>query len=277
MEGNRVDLTIKSELAFEIIVRFLKEETEKFGFRKVILGLSGGVDSALVAFLSKEALGKENVFAYYLPYKSSDPQSKEDAVLVADMLGVSLKEIDITPMIDPYFQVEKEANQVRRGNMMARERMAILFDQAMAHSAMVVGASNKTELLLGYSTWYGDMACSLMPIGDLYKTQVWQMASDLGIPQRIVKKVPTADLWPGQTDEGELGFSYRQADQVLFLLVDERKTPEEVEGEGFPRYLIERIMERVRKYQFKRRMPPICKLSSRTIGWDFNYLRDWGK
>ncbi len=277
MEGNRVDLTIQSELTSEIIVRFLREETEKFGFQKVVLGLSGGVDSALVAFLSKEALGKENVFSYYLPYKSSDPQSREDASLVANILGIPLKEIDITPMIDPYFQVEKEANQVRRGNLMARERMAILFDQAMAHSAMVVGASNKTELLLGYSTWYGDMACSLMPIGDLYKTQVWQMARDLGLPLKIIEKAPTADLWPGQTDEGELGFSYRQADQILFLLVDERKTPEEVEKEGFPRELIEKIIERVRKYQFKRRMPPICKLSSRTIGWDFNYLRDWGR
>ncbi|MCR4428676.1 MAG: NAD+ synthase [Caldiserica bacterium] len=277
MEGNRIDLTINSGLARDVIVGFLREETEKFGFRRLVLGLSGGVDSALVALLAREAMGKDNLFLFYLPYKSSDPKSREDAFLVADFLGLPLKEIDITPMIDAYFQVEKDADQVRRGNKMARERMAILFDQAMALSAMVVGASNKTELLLGYSTWYGDMACSLMPIGDLYKTQVWQMAKDFGLPSRIVEKVPSADLWPGQTDEGELGFKYLQADQILFLLVDERKAPEEVEAAGFSRELIERIIERVRRYQFKRKMPPICKLSSRTIGWDFNYLRDWGK
>ncbi|MGB9834494.1 MAG: NAD+ synthase [bacterium] len=272
-----VDLTLNTKLAVDVIVRFLREETGKFGFNKLVLGLSGGVDSSLVAYLSVEALGKENVFPYFLPYKSTDPQSEIDALFMAETLGLSLRKIDITPMIDAYFELEPEADKVRRGNKMARERMAILFDQAMAHSAMVVGSSNKTELLLGYSTWYGDMACSLMPIGDLYKTQIWQMAKDLGLPPQIVKKVPTADLWPGQTDEGELGFQYLLADQILYLLVDERLSPVEVEKKGFSGDLIERIVKRVERYQFKRRMPPICKLSPRTIGWDFNYLRDWGK
>ncbi|MCR4433765.1 MAG: NAD+ synthase [Caldiserica bacterium] len=277
MKEKVVDLTLNTKLAVDVIVRFLREETGKFGFNKLVLGLSGGVDSSLVAYLSVEALGKENVFPYFLPYKSTDPQSEIDALFMAETLGLSLRKIDITPMIDAYFELEPEADKVRRGNKMARERMAILFDQAMAHSAMVVGSSNKTELLLGYSTWYGDMACSLMPIGDLYKTQIWQMAKDLGLPPQIVKKVPTADLWPGQTDEGELGFQYLLADQILYLLVDERLSPVEVEKKGFSGDLIERIVKRVERYQFKRRMPPICKLSPRTIGWDFNYLRDWGK
>lgn len=277
MKEKVVDLTLNTKLAVDVIVRFLREETGKFGFNKLVLGLSGGVDSSLVAYLSIEALGKENVFPYFLPYKSTDPQSEIDALFMAETLGLSLRKIDITPMIDAYFELEPEADKVRRGNKMARERMAILFDQAMAHSAMVVGSSNKTELLLGYSTWYGDMACSLMPIGDLYKTQIWQMAKDLGFPPQIVKKVPTADLWPGQTDEGELGFQYLLADQILYLLVDERLSPAEVEKKGFSGDLIERIVKRVERYQFKRRMPPICKLSPRTIGWDFNYLRDWGK
>jgi len=277
MKEKVVDLTLNTKLAVDVIVRFLREETGKFGFNKLVLGLSGGVDSSLVVYLSVEALGKENVFPYFLPYKSTDPQSEVDALFMAETLGLSLRKIDITPMIDAYFELEPEADKVRRGNKMARERMAILFDQAMAHSAMVVGSSNKTELLLGYSTWYGDMACSLMPIGDLYKTQIWQMAKDLGLPPQIVKKVPTADLWPGQTDEGELGFQYLLADQILYLLVDERLSPAEVEKKGFSGDLIERIVKRMERYQFKRRMPPICKLSPRTIGWDFNYLRDWGK
>lgn len=277
MREKIVDLALNTNLAVDVILHFLKEETEKFGFHKLVLGLSGGVDSSLVAYLSVEALGKENVIPYFLPFKSTDPQSQIDAQLMAENLGLSLRIIDITPMVDAYFELEPEADKIRRGNKMARERMAILFDQAMAHSALVVGSSNKTELLLGYSTWYGDMACSLMPIGDLYKTQVWQIATDLGLPSQIVKKAPTADLWPGQTDEGELGLEYLIADQILYLLVEERLTPQEVSEKGFPRDLIEKIRGRMEKYQFKRRMPPICKLSSRTIGWDFNYLRDWGK
>jgi len=277
MREKVVDLTLNTSLALDVILHFLREETGKFGFSKLVLGLSGGVDSSLVAYLSVEALGKENVFPYFLPYKSTDPQSQIDAQLMAETLGLPLRTIDISPMIDAYFELEPEADKIRRGNKMARERMSILFDQAMAHSAMVVGSSNKTELLLGYSTWYGDMACSLMPIGDLYKTQVWQMATDLGLPSQIIKKTPTADLWPGQTDEGELGFQYLIADQILYLLVEERLSPLEVAQKGFPLDLIESIVERVKKYQFKRRMPPICKLSPRTIGWDFNYLRDWDK
>jgi NAD+ synthase len=277
MREKVVDLTLNTSLALDVILHFLREETGKFGFSKLVLGLSGGVDSSLVAYLSVEALGKENVFPYFLPYKSTDPQSQIDAQLMAETLGLPLRTIDISPMIDAYFELEPEADKIRRGNKMARERMSILFDQAMAHSAMVVGSSNKTELLLGYSTWYGDMACSLMPIGDLYKTQVWQMATDLGLPSQIIKKTPTADLWPGQTDEGELGFQYLIADQILYLLVEERLSPLEVAQKGFPPDLIESIVERVKKYQFKRRMPPICKLSPRTIGWDFNYLRDWDK
>lgn len=277
MSERIVDLSLNTKLATEVIIRFLREETRKVGFRKLVLGLSGGVDSSLVAYLSVEALGKENVLAFFLPYKSTDPQSEKDTIKMTDILGIALRKIDITPMIDAYFEAEPEADKIRRGNKMARERMAILFDQAMANRAMVVGSSNKTELLLGYSTWFGDMAASLMPIGDLYKTQVWQVAEDLHLPQEIVAKTPTADLWPGQTDEGELGFSYDVADQVLYLLVDERLSLEEIEGKGFLPNIVSIISKRVQRYQFKRRMPPICKISGRTIDWDFKYLRDWGR
>lgn len=272
-----VDLRINVKLAQDIICLFLKEETQKFGFQKLVLGLSGGVDSALVAYLAQQALGKENVLAYFLLYRTSDPQSEIDARSVASLFGLSLHQMDISPMIDAYFQAIPEADKIRRGNKMARERMAILFDQAKAEGALVVGASNKSELLLGYSTWYGDMAASLLPFGDLYKTQIWQMAGEVGLPSSIVRKAPTADLWPGQTDEDELGFSYALADQILYLLFDQRMGLEEITGKGFSPELVNRIWQMVQKNQFKRKLPPICKLSPRTIGWDFRYLRDWGR
>ncbi len=276
MRERLVDLSINVKLARDVMVRFLRSETRKVGFRKVVVGLSGGLDSSLVTLLCAEAMGKENVIPLFLPYRTSDPQSERDADLFAQRLSLKLKKIDITPMIDAYFSGD-QADRVRCGNKMARERMGILFDQAMANRALVVGGSNKSELLLGYSTWFGDMAASLLPIADLYKTQVRQMGEELQLPAEILSKAPSADLWEGQKDEEELGFSYDLADQILYLYADERLDEEGIVRAGFAPDIVGKILKRVQRYQFKRRPPLICKLSSRTVDWDFRYLRDWGR
>ncbi|MCX5976154.1 MAG: NAD+ synthase [Coprothermobacterota bacterium] len=275
MNVRAIDLTIQVRLAEDIIIRFLRAETKKAGFRRYVLGLSGGLDSALLAALVVAALGKAAILPYFLPFRSSSPASEKDAERVCQQLGLTLRRIEITAQVEAYFEQVGEADALRRGNKMARERMAILFDQAMAHQALVVGASNKSELLLGYGTWFGDLAASSFPIGDLYKTQVRQMGRDLQLPAEVLEKAPTADLWTDQTDEGELGFTYELADQILFLFVEERLAEAEIVRAGFPPATVGAITNRIRQSQFKRRLPPVCKLSSRTVGWDFRYLRDW--
>lgn len=269
-------LTINAELVRRILVGFLQNEVRKVGFQRVILNLSGGVDSSLVAILAAEALGPDNVMALILPYKSSDPKSRADALQVVDQLKIHHLEIDITPQVDAYFARFPEADQVRRGNKMARERMTIAYDQSYVWRGLVLGTSNKTELLLGYGTIYGDMASAINPIGDLYKSQVWQLADAVGVPTAIVQKAPSADLWAGQSDETELGFQYRLIDRLLYYLVDQRYSIEEVKRLGFDPTFVEQIVRRVRDNQYKRRLPVIAKLSSRTIDRDFRYPRDWG-
>jgi len=211
-----------------------------------------------------------------MPYKTSDPKSKSDALQVVQQLGIQHLEIDISPQIDAYFARFPDADQKRRGNKMARERMSILYDQSWVWRALVIGTSNKTELLLGYGTIYGDMASAINPVGDLYKTQVWQLADAVGVPTSIVQKAPSADLWSGQSDETELGFQYRMIDQLLYYLVDRRYAVEELKQLGFDEAFIADIVRRVRDNQYKRRLPVIAKLSSRTIDRDFRYPRDWG-
>jgi NAD+ synthase len=196
--------------------------------------------------------------------------------LVIDDLGLRSLTIPITDIVEPYFERFPEADNVRRGNVMARARMIVLFDQSAAFNGLVVGTSNKTEILLGYTTLFGDSACALNPIGDLYKTQVRQLARGIGVPQVIVEKPPSADLWPGQTDEGELGFTYEQVDQLLYLIVDERYRIKDCVDAGFDPEFVQEVIERVRRTHFKRIMPPVAKLSNRTVGYDFLYLRDWG-
>ncbi len=272
-----IDLSIHTETVRRILVEFIRTEITRAGFRRAVVGVSGGVDSALVCFLTAEALGPENVLALRMPYKTSSPESLAHAQLVIEKTGVQSRTVDITPMVDAYLErYAQDADRVRRGNVMARMRMIVLYDHSAAFGGLVVGTGNKTEILLGYSTLYGDAAYALNPIGDLYKTQVWQLAAAVGVPEVIVKKAPSADLWVGQTDEDELGFSYRLADQILYRLVDERYTPEEVIAQGFPAEVVWAIVERVRRNHYKRVMPPIAKLSHRTVGYDFLYLRDWG-
>ncbi|MDQ6885385.1 MAG: NAD+ synthase [Candidatus Dormibacteraeota bacterium] len=269
-------LAINGELVRRILVGFIRNEVRKVGFERVVLGLSGGVDSSLVATLASEALGPANVKALIMPYRSSDPKSRSDALGVIAQLGIESLEVDISPEIEAYYERFPDADHKRRGNKMARERMTILYDQSWAWRALVIGTSNKTELLLGYGTIYGDMASAINPIGDLYKTQVWQLADSVGVPTAIVQKVPSADLWEGQSDETELGFAYRLIDQLLYFLVERRYTMEELKAEGFEEAFINDIVRRVRDNQYKRRLPVIAKLSSRTIDREFRYPRDWG-
>lgn len=268
-------LNINTDLARTILVQFLRDAVHKAGFERAILNLSGGIDSALSAYLVAEAIGPENVLALRLPYKTSSPDSLDDAQAVIDALGMRSDTIEITPMVDPLLARFPDMSSVRKGNVMARMRMVVLYDQSVAFNALPIGTSNKTETLLGYSTIYGDNAAAVQPIADLYKVQVRQLSAALNMPAHVIEKPPSADLWAGQTDEDELGFSYELADQLLYLLVDERYTVDEVAAEGFDRVFVERIWRRVRMNHYKRTMPNVAKLSTRSIGHDFLYLRDW--
>ncbi len=276
MEHQQVDLTINTELARQVLTGFIQSEITRAGFSHAVINLSGGLDSSLSCYLAVEALGAENVLALRLPYKTSTPDSAEHAKLVIDSLGVQSLTIPITAMADGLISLYPDMDRVRQGNIMARIRMIVLYDQSQAFHALPVGTGNKTEILLGYTTLYGDSACAINPIGDLYKTQVRQLAKAIGVPQVILDKLPTADLWLGQTDEGELGFTYAEVDQLLYLLVDQRYRPEDCVEAGFSESFVRLVMEKVRRNQFKRLMPPIAKLSNRTVGYDFLYLRDWG-
>lgn len=271
-----IDLTIHSELAQRILCGFIHSEITRVGYQRAVIALSGGVDSALSCYLAAKALGAQNILAIRMPYKTSSTDSLEHAQLVIDTLGVNSLTVPITEMVDALLERFPDASPVRRGNVMARMRMIVLYDQSEAFGGLVVGTGNKTEIMLGYTTLYGDSACAINPLGDLYKTQVRQLSREMGIPAVILDKPPSADLWLGQTDEDELGFTYADVDQLLYLLVDQRYSPEECIQAGFEGKFVRRVVERVRRNQFKRILPPIAKLSNRTVGYDFLYLRDWG-
>ncbi len=270
------DLSINTVLVSQILTQFIHSEITRVGYSKAVVGLSGGVDSALSCFLAVEALGPENVLAVRMPYETSSLDSLEHAQIVIDITSVQSTSIPITPMVEPLMDMIPDDEKIRRGNVMARQRMIVLYDQSMAFEGLVIGTGNKTEILLGYTTLYGDSACAINPIGDLYKTQVRQLARDIGVPDVIVDKPPSADLWEGQTDEGELGFTYEEVDMLLFLLVDRRKSPEECVQAGFDEKFVRGVIERIRKNHYKRVMPPIARISDRTVGYDFLYPRDWG-
>jgi NAD+ synthase len=268
-------LHLHAPLAVAALADFLRDGVETAGASGLTLGLSGGVDSALAAALAVRALGTERVHAFYLPYRTSEPQSAIDAEAVAKKLGLSLRTLEITAQVDAYFEVhEPEADRVRRGNKMARERMTILFDQSKKHGALVLGTSNKSEILLGYTTVFGDNASSLNPIGDLYKSQVWQLARHVALPDSVVSKRPTADLWPGQSSEGDLGFDYATADEILYLLFDQGLSGEEVVDRGYPQAVVDKIMRLEQANRFKRRLMLIARLSSSAINLDREMPRD---
>ncbi len=271
-----VDLTINTDVARQILIGFIRSEVTRVGYSRAVVGLSGGIDSALSCALAVEALGAENVLAVRMPYKSSNPDSLQHAGLLIEQLQIPNKTIEITDMVDPLFAMDSEITKLRKGNIMARERMIVLYDQSEVFKGLIIGTSNKTEILLGYSTQFGDAASALNPLGDLYKTQIRQLSRAMNIPAPIIDKPPSADLWSGQTDEDELGFTYEQADQLLYLMVDQRYSPRECVEAGFDQKFVDQVLRRMKRNQFKRMQPPIAKLSNRTIGYDFLYLRDWG-
>ena len=270
-------LLLNLSLVVPMLVGFIRQEVRKVGMSRVVVNLSGGIDSAVSTYLAASALGSDDVCALLLPYRTSHPDSLADAERVVADLGIRSETITISEQVDPYFEKFPDMSGLRKANKMARERMTVLYDQSVAQSALPLGTSNKTELLLGYGTIHGDMASALNPLGDLYKTQVRQVAVELGVPAQIVDKPPTADLWPGQTDEDELGFNYEAVDQLLYHMVDRRYSKEELREAGFDRQFIDTVAALVQTSQFKRRLPLIAKLSTRTINSDFRYPRDWGK
>jgi NAD+ synthase len=269
------ELDIQPALVELLLTRFLQNEAGKFGFERAIVGVSGGLDSAVTAALCARAFGPANVLGIMMPYRTSNPDSEAHARLVIESLGIGAKLVDISAMADGYLTGQGVSDKLRRGNVMARARMIVLYDHSAAQGALVVGTSNKTEILLGYSTQFGDAACALNPLGDLYKHQVYQLARQLGLPGEVIDKAPSADLFEGQTDEAELGFTYEQADRVLIKMVDERYSEEELVADGFEPDFVRSVARRIVLNHYKRIPPVVAKVSKRTINQDFRYLRSW--
>lgn len=274
---NPFEIPVNQDLV-KVLVNFIYQETTRFGIKKVVLGLSGGIDSTVAAYLAAMALGPKNVLGVMMPYKTSSADSVGDALSVVKDLKIKSMLINLTGAVDALAENDPDIlkDKVRFGNIMARMRMICLYDQSNEKKALVLGTGNKTEILLGYSTLYGDSASAINPLGDLYKTQVWQLAELLKCPKQIIKKKPSADLWSGQTDEGELGFTYREADELLYYMIDQRYSDEELTELGFKLPFIKTLRDKIRFNQFKRVMPIIAKVSNRTINVDFRYNRDWG-
>jgi NAD+ synthase len=277
------ELAIDSDVARRVISGFIQGQLRQAGFERCVLALSGGIDSALVAYLVSEAIGAERLHCVLMPYRTSSPASRGDAETIVADLGCSSELVDISPMVDAYFggaetpgaggAAARDASALRRGNFMARVRMSVIYDHSVTFGGLVVGTGNKTESLIGYTTLFGDNACAFNPIGDLYKSQVRQVAAAIGVPHQVIAKAPSADLWPNQTDESEGAFSYPLLDRVLYWRIDRRRDTDELVAMGFDRALVERVERLVATSEFKRQVPPIAKLGPRTAGVDYLYPR----
>ncbi len=277
------ELAIDTDVARRVIAEFIRGQLEQAGFERAVLGLSGGIDSALVAYLVAEAIGPERLLAVLMPYRTSSPASRADAESV--VARSRLRERARRDHADGRRLLRHRsaagaagsdgaaASALRRGNFAARMRMAVLYDRSVTWGGLVVGTGNKTESLIGYTTLFGDSACAFNPIGDLYKSQVRQLAVAIGVPDAIVRKAPSADLWPGQTDENEGGFSYPVLDRLLFWRVDKRRSIDEMVALGFDAATVERVDRMIAGAEFKRQVPPIAKLGPRTAGVDYLYPR----
>lgn len=272
------ELAIDTDVARRVIGEFIRGQLRQAGFERAVLGLSGGIDSALVAYLVAEAIGADRLLCVLMPYRTSSPASQADAETVVERLGCASELVEISPMVDAFFDADSDgtdsgASPLRRGNFMARMRMAVLYDRSVTWGGLVVGTGNKTESLIGYTTVFGDNACAFNPIGDLYKSQVRQLSAALGVPDEIIGKPPSADLWPGQTDETEAGFSYPELDRLLYWRIDKRRSVDESVELGFDRAFVERVDRMIAGAEFKRQVPPIAKLGPRTAGVDYLYPR----
>jgi NAD+ synthase len=267
------ELAIDTDVARRVIGEFIRGQLRQAGFERAVLGLSGGIDSGLVAYLVAEAIGAERLLCVLMPYTTSSPASQADAEEVVTRLGCASEVVGIGPIVDGLYGADSDASPLRRGNFMARARMAVLYDRSVTFEGLVVGTGNKTESLIGYTTVFGDSACAFNPIGDLYKSQVRQVAAAIGVPDQIITKAPSADLWPGQTDEIEAGFTYPELDRLLFWRIDKRRSIDEVVALGFERDFVERVDRMVAAAEFKRQVPPIAKLGPRTAGVDYLYPR----
>jgi len=262
----------KYKLIESYLIKFLQDEVYKTGLRNAVLGLSGGIDSAVVAVLAQKAFGK-NFLGVMMPTSHSSQNSLDDALNLCEKFNISFEKISISPILDAYFK-DKNTDNLRIGNFSARVRMSVLYDVSARINALVLGTSNKSELLLGYGTLFGDLASAINPIGDLYKTQIFEFARYLEVPEIIISKPPSADLWEGQSDEDDLGYTYAKIDSALESFVDKRMNEKEMLDAGFEKKLIDLIRNKIYKNQFKRRLPIIAKIGNRTIGHDFLYSRD---
>lgn len=265
----------KYEMISDYLIRFLYNEVTKTGLSNAVVGLSGGIDSAVVAVLAKHAFG-DKLFCIKMPSHYSSKSSTEDADRLCKKFDLSCVVKPITSLLKVYEDENPDMGNLRLGNLSARLRMMILFDESAKHNALVLGTSNKSELMLGYGTLYGDLASAVNPIGDMYKSEIYELASYLGVNKEILDKAPSADLWSGQNDEYDLGYTYKQIDEALKMYIEDRLSIKEMLERGIDKEMLDMLISRIYKNHFKRKMPVIAKLTSRTINYDFNYPRDIG-